>query len=339
MATFVQFTPEPPANEAYADSYKVCVKFKSIKPYQVDGLVGVYEAHKYCYTDDAFCIPAFFHSSLDERNGRNSFLFDFAAPILGGQNFVIQQFTGSWNNVGFFDNTTGVLYDFGAFPAYPNRSGFLIDWFMFQSVYGSGKFRLFLPDAPASVTGAYSPCFCVKEWACIYDHYVRIEIQGRSVHSNILWKGGAFDEPAQFDTSLIETISLTNSESSNGWYDSSFYRGAIGRHQNEVKTSNLISYFNNFNNKQYVVNVEKYELQVENETEDRIRRMRNYGLNEGSVIAHDFNKINSDPRWYRNLPVVYDSEEQTEYNETAQLVPIKKFTVMNRTDIEYINKR
>lgn len=338
--SFVQFVVEPPSNEAYADSYKVCVKFGNAKPFQVLGLVGVYENHAYCYTDDHFCIPAFWHSDLDERNGRNSFLFDFAAPILGGQNFVIQQASGGvWSDIGFFDNTTGVLYDFGAFPAYPNRSGFVVDWFMFQGLYGSGKFRLFVPDAPLSTTGAYSPCFCVKEWKCSYDHYVRIETQDRGIHSNILWKGGINDEPANFDVSEIANISLPNSETSNGWYDSSFYRGALGRHQNEVKTTNVITYFNNYNNKQYSVNVEKYGLQVERETEDRIRRLRNYGLQVGSVIGHDFNKVNSDARLYRKLPIVLDSEEQTEYNETAQLIPIKRFTVMNRTDIEYINKR
>ena len=336
----VNYTVEGVANEAYADSYKVCVQFGFAIPFQVLGLVAVLPDNKYCYTDDAYCIPAKFFNEDDERNGKNSFLFDFAAPILGGQNFIIQQFNGtSWNDIGFFDNTTGVLCDFGTWASYPNRSGFIVDWFMFQTLYGSGKFRLYVKNDPLATVGAYSPCFCVSEFNCKCDNLIRIEVITQSIQSNIWYKFGQNNEPRTFETNLMTATPLPNGNSVTGWYDSSFYRGFFGQTQFREKTVNEIAYNSNFVNRQYDLTQELYTFYVQSEQAERLRRLTHYGLKFDSVIAHDFNAINANTRYFRNVPIVFDTTGDIKYSNQFQIVPEHEFKVKNRIDIEYLNKR
>lgn len=161
----------------FADSFKECQEFATVVPEQRLGAVPMNQLVDDCRPDLCHCTIAFGNvaDTTDEyENDSSAFLFDF--PTATGNDYQIEKYDhvlDVWVSVGSV-SPYSTIFTFGAFPAYPRRSGFVINWGDALVALGVGFYRFSL-TSDFDGTVIYSGCFNLRNYDCLAaNHTIRI---------------------------------------------------------------------------------------------------------------------------------------------------------------------
>jgi hypothetical protein len=305
--------PDPPVIDCcdwFANSNEFCVEWGGTGTTDLIAPSPSYGEYEDCRPEGCNCIPVFINT-LDPtntyENDFSSFLYAFEeTPI-----FTLQEYIGGvWTDV---VDTPWTVFPLGTFEAYPNRVGIRIDWVQLAR---EGTFRLKV----GTIEPLYTLPHCVDTFDCdLAAKTVRVTGKWGKTYTNVDFKGG-----------LGQYIELDQMPYL--WeYQIRYYGSFSGMEFNEVD-SEVISYYDDFNNLHYQKMQESVTLDIMRSRLDLIRRHIYYVARGNEVYLEDYSKYTLDNRYLKSYPVVFDSVSGLEYGQNNRLVPKTSVKYRKRWD-------
>lgn len=314
----------PPIKQFFCDSFEECKKASGIIPDQVLGLAPFQqEDEDDCRPDPCQTNKVLANGSgIDRENDKSYYLFDF--PTASGNDYKLERWNSTsetWAYVRDLDNTTGTIFDFGAFPSYPKRSGICIDWALVQALEGNGVYRitlegLFGTPTPKLVSLPYQLC----TFSCaIAEETVRIKtiVEGGFIDS-INWFEGATTQKT-FDLEFMQ------------WEDQFRYTGNFFDEPAQRVTNTFVK-SNNRRQTHRTFLKKRFRLVVNDLIQDLVDRLEMYGGFAQTFLVSNYDDANSKHYTDRGV-TVEDSTAEYSYNLTKKIAVVQ-LSLQDRYDRE-----
>lgn len=322
--TTTQSVVVSPIKEFFCDSFEECKRATGIIPDQVLGLAPCdIEDEDDCRPDPCQTLKVFANGSgVDRENDRSYYLFDF--PTATGNDYKLERWdtsTETWSFVRDLDNTTGTIFDFGAFASYPNRSGIMIDWASIQALEGNGVYRitlegLFGTPTPKLVTLPYKLC----TFSCVIaEETVRVKttVEGGFVDSIKWFEGSSFQKT--FDLEFMS------------WEDQLRYTGNFFDEPAQRVTNTFVK-SNNRRQTHRTFLKKLFKLTINDLIQDLVDRLDMYGGFAQIFRVSNYDDGNSKHYTDRDV-TIEDSTTEYSYNLTKKIA-IVQIQMQDRYDRE-----
>lgn len=296
-----QYNTQPPLKKPYATHQLKTGTARGLIPEQLVGLVPCQLANFVdCRPTLEQCIEVFAKVGGEEReNDSNSFLFEFPTSLGSNNSFFLQQLqAGVWVDVANLNNNDyGQFYNFGAFPSYPNYSGYRIDWQTVLADFGEGTYRFIVVDTLLSNPDntLYSYPFVLEEFTCD-----KVDL---TIKFEATFKGEVNSFYKEVNNSRLASYDLVNI--SNGWYDSMRYKGRLGGKEYGRENMSVVKLATNQNELVYSKNVEIFNMVLYGYVEELLTRLVLFGCNSMDIYATDYNY--QAKYYYEKIGLVFDT--------------------------------
>lgn len=128
--------------------------------------------------DCNFVLPVYADNSGEDLKNDKSSLLIIPQGWVSDISFVLQKYVSSvWTDQATItDDTYGEYYPQESFETKASYSGVVLYWASILTAFGEGEYRIETTQAtPLGDQVSYSRTFCLREWNCYLDNYVRLE--------------------------------------------------------------------------------------------------------------------------------------------------------------------